>query len=242
MSEFDLKKIFKCRIIPQAGDRIEAGDEIVAPAFFVYWILERQNTIQNWKAVRVCINIFAAVLTMGSSSALSPLITSIELGFNATDIAFAMSSDHVQSNWSDEYVRYFNAVEMLVSMGDVAFSLGTGYAAYSFRKSLLKNGINSRLANSDPALFNDLRGALRQGYESLKNMPPGSVTPVGRRLSLESVYRNATLHADFAQHSRLVPGADALSDVRSGRLYIESSTHSNSVGRLEQFGTGDVLV
>jgi TANFOR domain-containing protein len=143
----------------KTGDKISSGQDIIVPAIWVYWLIDKQKSIEDFATIRVVLNVAAAgvsVLTMEPG----PLLA-VELLANGTDIVFAVNEDKILSSGSEtskNILATWNVVYGVYGAGLITKSIVNGVARFSFNNIAFKNITQS--IRTSPQKLNELATSL----------------------------------------------------------------------------------
>jgi len=152
------------------SERIEEGEEMIVPACYAYWIIDRQQTIENWTAVRVIANVAAGIITVGVGAPILMVLT--ELAFNVADIGLAITSDDILSNGTPEEINFYNKLEAVILLGDIGFfttAITQGVINYGFKKANRTLDIKSKKSN--PQAYDEYKNGIKNLYRLTTFLP-----------------------------------------------------------------------
>lgn len=224
------------------GEQLQTGDSFIVPACWAYWILDRQNTIDNWKTVRIVANIAAATITAGTSAPLWLITT--EIALNGTDIVLACVEDDVLSgNYSLEAQALFNQVNIIVMAGDLSFftlAATTGLVnRWKINQSKLVDDIKA--AKPDISKFNKLKNDVQGIWDALKNYNTAAFT--GDLVLLRGTIETALRDIKLQKYGKyLTSAADCEMSVKQSKFLYAKTSNQNGLSIAEVIDDVDDVV
>ncbi|MBL7898320.1 MAG: hypothetical protein JNJ99_07280, partial [Crocinitomicaceae bacterium] len=224
------------------GQKINAGEELIVPACWAYWIIDRQGSIENWAAVRVIINVAAAVLSAITLEP-GPLLFA-EFIANGSDIVLTVIEDEILSSGSSEAQLLYSKLEMLVTTLDVSMisvSIYNGVKSYAFNRSKLKNDITSRLNNSN--VYEEFKNGVRDVVSAMRNTSSEAFSQ-GQEI-FNSFWESAFKQIKVQEHSQLINDWEnlAISVDQGNKLFVKSDALTQyQVAEVLEDGIDDVIL
>ncbi|MBK8926588.1 MAG: hypothetical protein IPM74_11955 [Crocinitomicaceae bacterium] len=218
----------------QTSEQIEVGEELVVPAVWAYWLINRQETIQSWTAVRVVVDaaaILFSVVTMNPG----PLLY-VELLANGADLTLALFEDQVLSSGSDYAQNVYSFIENIVGLLDAAMITVSvteaGCKIYTIQKSKLSQELKLKSPTSE--VYTDFKVGIQNLVETLRNSP-STIFSQGDAI-FNAFWESALLQVKVHGHSKYLSDWSNVSlNVSQGnKLFVKS-------GASVQYQIADVI-
>lgn len=126
----------------KTGERIRKGQRIIVPAIWVFWLLEKQDDIEDFAVIRIIVNgaaIAISILTMEPGPMLA-----VELLANSIDIVVAINEDAILSSGTageQAFLQAWNGAYAIAGAG--LLTKGVIKGIYTFNINSFKNYITA---------------------------------------------------------------------------------------------------
>ncbi|SFD45168.1 YwqJ-like deaminase [Chitinophaga sp. CF118] len=198
-----------------ANEKITQGSEIVVPAIWAYWLIQRQETIENWNSVRIGVNVGAVILSVATMEP-GPLLAA-EVLFNGIDIGFTLAEDDIASHGTDtqkHYSELWNQIYMLyggvmiskVLVVNVAPRVIQTVTRYTINTTQLLGDVAGSLTKTVKSAA-DLEAALDRFLVLLSSTT--ELSAAGRNLFYSTVLA-WKLNMSVLKFAKLIPGTELL--------------------------------
>ncbi|MBN4072962.1 fibronectin type III domain-containing protein [Crocinitomix catalasitica] len=224
------------------GERIEKDEELIVPAAWAYWIIDRQETIENWEVVRIVANIGAAAIAIATMEP-GPLLA-VELLANGSDITLAVFEDEIMSSGSEEAQLLYKEFEVFVALLDitmVSITIKGAYKSYKLAPSKFQKIIDEKL--DSPSSFDEL-------IDGLKSVVLANRKTKAEDFSSGNVILSATVENLFKElkvnrHGRFAKEAEApkiFVDQDADLFFKTSPTNSFGIAKVMEDGIDGVYL
>jgi hypothetical protein len=91
----------------QSGEKIKKNQRAIVPAFWVYWLINKQNQIENFANIRIVLDFGAAILSAITMEP-GPMLA-VEFLMSGIDIVVAINEDKINSSDNEVLKSYVSA-------------------------------------------------------------------------------------------------------------------------------------
>ena len=218
-----------------SDESIKKEDEAIVPAYWYYWLLNRQNTVENIRNVRLVLDaaaVAASVLTAepGPIVIVDGVVGAVDIGFQLNEEKLANGSEQDKAfykEWDDLYTLYGS----VVGAGILTKQLYNG-GKYLF---VNKNKIWENLKTSPSQLVK-----LGSGIKSvLKNIQFYKAANSGVKNRMYAYLLSAYLEIKIRNFVTEV-NSDVSFVVKNGRLITKTNSYETEIAKVLEESNGNV--
>jgi len=213
--------------------QLQAGNELVLPAFMAYNILKRQSTTNAWTAGRVALEVVVIAATVGT---MTPVFVALEIGVVSADISLQLTHDLIASSHPDmlELHNYASMTTAFLSIGIAAPSMISNVGSGIYK---LSNSFKMKLGD-----LNQLNRArawkVAHIFEEIKNAPFASTNlAINQEALFLEWLEQLNLYIYTLDRTRVVNQFAELSHNASGSVFVNNKL----VGAIKNQTSGDIL-
>ncbi len=130
------------------GEKVQEGQVLVVPAFWAYWLLHRQNTVERMTFVRQVLDVFAIVSSVATANPTPFLIVDAAVG--GTDLVFSIGEDMIRSSGN---TALNNALDMWDNAAAVYGATAMGRMVFKKATSIVNGVRETRFNTAQAELF-----------------------------------------------------------------------------------------
>lgn len=222
------------------GEKIKAGERAVVPAMWAYYVLEKQNDIEDFAALRVVMNAGAAIITVITME--PGALMAVELIANSVDIVVALNEDAILSSDNEALKALaggWNVVYGAYGAGLITKSVVNGITRYIFHPEALSNAV--RYAWNSPQKLATLTSDL---YKLLLKLG-ADIKGFNGRTFFQTLILKAYLEAGILKYSLRLKDDVSLMIAQSGnvvlRLSVQGAMRELVAGKVSASADGATL-
>ena len=220
-----------------SNERIKETDDIIVPAIWVYWLLNRQNTVENWANVRIIVDAGAIILSAATIEP-GPLLAAEAL-MGTADIVFTLKEDKIQSSGTElerNIAAGWDALYAVYGAGLITRSVVNGVVKFSIKPAAIASKV--REFKNIPQKLSQFATDINSLLSKIKSINPASFN--GRNI-FYSFLLSAYLEVRVANFARNVDEISLLVS-QGNKVVVKYLNKEMQVADVVEQGTNNILV